>query len=53
MGTIKDRKVKDIREAHIGDKETATDTTIADRVNEIFDNVKERGEERGERICSM
>ena len=40
--------VKDIREAHIGDKETATDTTIADRVNEIFDNVKERGEENGD-----
>ena len=40
--------VKDIREAHIGDKETATDTTIADRVTEIFDNVKESGEENGD-----
>lgn len=36
--------VKDIREAHIGDKETATDTTVADKVNEIFDNVKKSGE---------
>lgn len=40
--------VKDIREAHIGDKETATDTTIVDRVNEIFDNVKESGEDNGD-----
>jgi transcriptional regulator with XRE-family HTH domain len=39
--------VKDIREAHIGDKETATDTTVADRVNEIFDNVKKSEEGNG------
>ncbi|SFQ41256.1 Helix-turn-helix domain-containing protein [Butyrivibrio proteoclasticus] len=32
--------VKDIRTAHVSDKETATDTTVADRVNELFDNVK-------------
>ena len=32
--------IKDIRTAHVGDKETATDTTVADRVNELFDNVK-------------
>ena len=32
--------IKDIRTAHVGDKETATDTTVADRVNELFDNVQ-------------
>ena len=40
--------VKDIREAHVGDKETATDTTVADKVNEIFDNVKKSGEGKGD-----
>ncbi|MCR4866502.1 MAG: helix-turn-helix domain-containing protein [Lachnospiraceae bacterium] len=32
--------VKDIRNAHVGDKETATDSTIADKVNELFDDIK-------------
>lgn len=32
--------VKDIRQAHIGDKESAADMTIADKANEIFDEVK-------------
>ena len=32
--------VKDIRKQHKSDKDTATDTTVADRVNEIFDKVK-------------
>ena len=40
--------VKDIRETHAGDKETATDTTVADRVNEILDNVKKSGEGKGD-----
>ena len=31
-----------------GDKETATDTTVADKVNEIFDNVKKSGEGKGD-----
>jgi len=32
--------IKDIRTTHVGDKETATDTTVADRVNELLDNVQ-------------
>ncbi len=36
--------VKDIREAHIKDRETATDTTVADRVNKIFEDVKKGGD---------
>lgn len=36
--------VKDIRKAHVGDKETATDKTIADRANEIFDDIKKGGD---------
>ncbi|SCX96660.1 helix-turn-helix domain-containing protein [Butyrivibrio sp. INlla14] len=31
---------KDIREAHKKDEETATDTTVTDRVNEIFDDIE-------------
>ncbi len=36
--------VKDIRKAHVGDKETATDTTVADRANEIFEDIKKGGD---------
>lgn len=39
--------VKDIREAHVDDKETATDTTVADRVNEVFDIVKKHTNSAG------
>ena len=32
--------VKDIRAAHMGDKESATDSTITDKVNELFEDIK-------------
>ena len=32
--------IKDIRTAHIGDKETATDSSITDKVNELFEDIK-------------
>ncbi|MCR5595320.1 MAG: hypothetical protein K6G12_05705 [Lachnospiraceae bacterium] len=38
---------KDIRESHVGDKETATDTTVADRVNELFDTIKKHTDVEG------
>ena len=31
--------VKDIRAAHMGDKESATDSTITDKVNELFEDI--------------